>query len=152
MSVALEQQFVCNICHHFTRSSFKAVLRHMSDHRCEPSVRFVCSIGSCKEVYQNFDSYRKHIYRKHRNLLELPDNASNQLSNTDQSVPSAEGSYSTAEDLPPVPKKLLSKRSSALFLLKTRAERKVTQAALDGIISDVSGLWSDAMDAVKVST
>ena len=43
-----------------------------------------------------------------------------------------------------------SKRLAALFLLKTREERKVTQVALDGIVQDFRGIWRDAMERLQV--
>lgn len=41
------------------------------------------------------------------------------------------------------------KRSAALFLLKTREERKVTQTALN--VQDVNGLYQEAMDRLQVT-
>ena len=40
--------------------------------------------------------------------------------------------------------------SAARFLLKTGEERKITQAAVDGIVHDVTGLWDMAMKKVGV--
>ena len=54
------------------------------------------------------------------------------------------GTMRTGEDYDP-------KRSVALFLLKTREERNVTQTALNGMVQDIQGLWKDAMETMKVS-
>lgn len=45
---------------------------------------------------------------------------------------------------------IFSKRSAALFLLKTREERRVTQTSLNGIIQDLRGFWRDALENLKV--
>ena len=41
------------------------------------------------------------------------------------------------------------KRASALFLLKTLEERRITQAALGGIVSDCQALWDTALGHIQ---
>ena len=43
-----------------------------------------------------------------------------------------------------------TKKMAALFLLKTREERKITQVALDGIMQDFRGIWRAAMERLQV--
>ena len=38
------------------------------------------------------------------------------------------------------------KRLAALFLMKTCKEHRLIQAALNGIVQDLQGIWKDAME------
>ena len=130
--MSLEKQYVCSVCHMFARKSFKAVFGHMSDHRCEPGINFVCGIDSCRQVYENFDSYRCHMYRKHRDHLVARSKGDADLSACND--PNSHVGESVETGRTQVAR--FSKKSSALFLLKTSEERKVTQTALNRIIQD----------------
>ena len=69
--------YVCTICDHFAGRSFAAVLRHIGcNHRYDPGLRIRCGIKSCPETYTNFESFRSHVYRKHRDELHLNPRAS----------------------------------------------------------------------------
>ena len=161
-----EERYVCTICNSFASTSFRAVFRHMSDHRCDPGLHIVCGINSCNEMYKNYDSYRTHVYRKHREtLLSIPrqELSIGHGSNSAHSSPTQEEieeieepsavENPTSEDPfhTPTSPILISKRSAALFLLKTREERKVTQTALNGIVQDLSGILKDALEGLKVN-
>ena len=43
-----------------------------------------------------------------------------------------------------------TKRSAALFLLKLREERKVTQTALNGMVLNMQEVWKDVVGQIKV--
>ena len=153
--MSLEEQYVCSVCHMFARKSFKAVLRHMSDHRCEPGINFVCGIDSCRQVYENFDSYRRHMYRKHRDhLVARSEGDADQSACSDPNSHVGESVETGRTQVARLPhaesRALFSKKSSALFLLKTREERKVTQTALNGIIQDMNGFWLEAVEKIQV--
>ena len=129
----------------------------MSKHRCEPGLCIVCGIDACKETYKNYDSYRTHVYRKHRDCLvtsndesELPQSGS---SSTDVFLTeNSTGPELEVMSVDPIDTstEIFSKRSSALFLLKTREERRVTQTSLIGIIQDFRGFWRDTLETLKV--
>ena len=147
--------FVCSICDAFAAPSYSSVLRHLASHQYDPGLHIVCGIDGCPLTYRNFQSFRSHIYRKHRAVLEggLP-----RADSDDQQAPEptidvdeespvdllsefSEGSESI--DTPD------TQKQAALFLLKTREERRITQAALNGIVGDVKGLWSQAMQKLQ---
>ena len=66
--------FVCTICDQFAGRSFASVLRHIgSIHRFDPGLSIRCGIKACPETYTNFESFRSHVYRKHRDILHLDD-------------------------------------------------------------------------------
>ncbi len=145
--------YVCTICNLFAGQSFSAVLRHMGTHRFDAGLSIQCGINSCTEKYKNFESFRSHVYRKHREAL-VPDPTraegplSRRLDQEDREMDAeetdghAEEEETTCDHDP--------KRLAALFLLKTREERKVTQTALNGIVQDFRGLWKDAMEKLQV--
>lgn len=128
----------------------------MSNHRFDPGLIIRCGINSCPETYRKFESFRSHIYRKHREVLG-PDGAEDEdhVSRSISVEHEAEGEQTSAtnsdDDAETTEHDNPAKRSAALFLLKTCEERKVTQTALNGIVQDVQVIWRDAMDRLKVS-
>ena len=92
------------------------------------------------------------MYCKHREVLHREDLHSNPgCSNNATTIPSDDevieddGWIDNANVNAPE-----FKRLSAMFILKTREEHKVTQAALTGIIQNIKGLWEDNMSNLKV--
>ena len=88
------------------------------------------------------------MYRKHRDVLDggLPrstiDGAGSEKCEDDSE-------FDTSED-DPFEKEVNFQSSAARFLLKTREERKITQAAVDGIVHDVTDLWQMGMKQVRI--
>lgn len=39
-------------------------------HAHDPTFSVRCSVGDCPRVYSNYHSYKKHIYKKHREVLD----------------------------------------------------------------------------------
>lgn len=148
--------YVCSICNLFAGQSFSTVLRHMGTHRYDAGLNIRCGINSCVQQYKNFESFRSHVYRKHREALVQAPNASatqaivnggvnldeDEMDQGDREVDSCESNGDTNDD---------PKRLAALFLLKTLEDRKVTQVTLDGIVQDFRGIWRDSMERLKVS-
>ena len=155
------EKYVCTICHNFAGSSFRAVFRHMSGHRYDPNLCIVCGIDSCNELYKNYDSYRSHVYRKHRQIL-VERSIEGDSSGSSGSIGTITNlTFQTEDEVTdcfvdqnPEPcanlKEIFSKKQAALFLLKTHEERKVTQTSLNGIVKDFHGLWQDSMENLKV--
>lgn len=146
--------YVCTICNLFAGHSFSATLRHMGTHRFDAALFIRCGINSCTEQYKNFESFRSHVYRKHREVLVSESTPIETLvsSSLDQ-VDSETDGDGGEEDVEIEQRTQFNddpKRSAALFLLKTREERKVTQTALNGIVQDFQGLWRDAMERLQV--
>lgn len=150
--------YVCTICNLFARKTFSAVLRHIGTHRFDSGLFIKCGINSCPENYKNFESFRSHVYRKHREVLIPPSNgvpgseAANS-SSFQHNIPEREDSVVTDEDeVEDWNYDDHRKRLAAKFLLKTREDRKVTQLALTAIVEDIQGLWRDNMEHLKVSS
>ena len=144
--------YVCTICNQFRGRIFAAVLRHIStSHRYDPGLSIRCGIRSCPETYANFESFRSHVYRKHRDVLHLDPRESNL---PEGSIPA------TLED--PVDDDVFSQdtamadlqpsnlqSSAAKFLIKTKEECKLTQVSIDKIVTSIRGLWDQAMQELQ---
>lgn len=146
--------FTCTICTRFVGKSFAAVLRHIGTaHRYDPGLSIKCGIMSCPGVYTNFESFRSHVYRKHREELFLSNGESScntEDASQDDGVLMSENSRDVFNAQPTIHSGGDSlKLNAAKFLLKTKEECKLTQASLDAIVSGVKGLWSQAMDDLK---
>ena len=121
--------YVCTICNLFAGQSFSATLRHMGTHRFDAGLSIQCGIN-CTEQYKNLELFRSHVYRKHREVL-VSDSAPIETlvdSSLDQ-VDSETDGDGGEEDVDMEQRTQFKdgpKRSAALFLLKTREERKVT--------------------------
>ena len=66
------RKHVCPVCHEFARTSYAGILRHIGEvHSFSPDFRIVCGLGSekCPATYTNFQSFRSHVYKKHREVL-----------------------------------------------------------------------------------
>ena len=127
----------------------------MGQHRFDPNLCINCTLDSCTEMYSNLDSFRKHIYRKHRDVLcpgDNPEGSGDEMENGNDDVAESCNNDDVSESMEfsRSPVTLFSKRTSALFLLKTREERKVTQTALNGIVQDMRSYWEEGMGRLKV--
>ena len=151
-SVSKLEMYVCTICDLFAGQSFAAVLRHIGNtHRYDPGLSIRCGIESCPEVYVNFESFRSHVYRKHRDAVySCPSRSENESQDQrgdtqeefldDWSDDMFESGNEIADDI---------KTSAAKFLLKTREEHKVTQTTINKVVGDIKSLWSHALETVK---
>ena len=145
--------YVCTICDKFAGRSFAAVLRHIgSSHRYDPGLRIRCGIKSCPETYTVFESFRSHVYRKHREELHLdpretshPGNGGEELLTvSDPPLGDEIGEESSIVD-----QAAILQSSAAKFLLKAKEECKLTQVSLDRIVSSMRGLWEQAMELLR---
>jgi len=52
--------------------SMKRVMRHIGAlHAHEAGFHICCGIAGCSRTYKNFASFQKHLYRIHRDVLEI---------------------------------------------------------------------------------
>ncbi len=132
----------------FAGQSFSTVLRHMGNHRYDPGLSIRCGINSCTEMYKNFESFRSHVNRKHREALHVA-HTPHTMSDDDDAQDNSQEDSASDEQLASIgdgeneddqENSKEQKRLAALFLLKTREERKVTQTALNSIVQDFRGM------------
>lgn len=146
--------YVCSLCNRFRGSNFAYILRHIGNtHRFDPGFSIACGLKSCPATYTNYESFRSHVYRKHRDELFLestvptPDSHAEETDSSmldweDTDAFDGNHGHSTEQnDL---------KLHAAKFILKTKEECKLTQTSVDKILSSVKGLWEQAMDNVRI--
>ena len=67
----LENVYACSLCDSFASPSFATVLRHIGNtHASDYNLNISCPVPGCLRSYMNFKSFRLHVYRKHRSLLD----------------------------------------------------------------------------------
>ena len=144
--------YVCTICDQFRGRSFAVVLRHIgASHRYDPGLSIRCGIQSCPETYSKFESFRSHVYHKHRDVLHLDPR--------EDSLPERDGQELSAILEDPVDDSICSppntadlqpnlQLSAAMFLIKTK-ECKLTQVSIDKLVTSVRGLWDQAMHDLR---
>ena len=150
--------YCCCICRLFASPKFSAVPRHIGNtHAADSHLLIVCPIPGCsqKNPYTKYESFRSHVYRKHRDVLDggLP-RSSIEGAGSERNGPEDDPDFDTSEDDPfegfgHLISEVNLQSSAARFLLKTQ-ERKITQAAVDGIVHDVTDLWQMAMKEVRI--
>jgi len=77
--------YSCSICNKFIARSYQAVLRHMKYHQFNPNLSIKCGIGHCQAVYSKYESFRSHVYRKHREAI-FSENYNPQIQEIDSST------------------------------------------------------------------
>lgn len=142
----------CPLCHCFAAPGPKGILRHMGTiHAHDSNFHVICGLQGCPRSYSNYHSYKKNLYKKHRDILELEPS----LSPEDNSNPSLEdvGIDCDDSDLDNPPsletRAKDDKKISALFLLKATAVSKISKCALGDLISDTSLLLSDKLQTLR---
>ncbi len=124
-------KYTCHKCYRFAAPSFSTVLRHIGAvHSWEPNFDVTCGINGCPRKYTSYRSYRKHILKVHSNFLD-PDSDNDQDSSNvtvlggndtpDNDV--TESDYVLSSEL----FEKSSQHSAALFILKAKEERKISQ-------------------------
>ena len=146
--------YCCTICQSFASPMFSAVLWHIGNtHAADSHLSLKCPIPGCtSDPYNKYESFRSHIYRKHRSVLGrgLP-SLSCSCTGTDPDAPGvssvldgeSDSSMDATEPEENTPSTSIQsiQHRAAHFLLKTQEERKLTQKALDGIMHDMTDLW-----------
>lgn len=68
---------LCSLCNNFRGHTLSSVVRHIGEiHRYDPNLHIQCGVEQCLQTYNNFESYRSQVNRKHKNVLHAVDNRS----------------------------------------------------------------------------
>ena len=129
----------------------------MRIHKFDPNLSLKCGINSCPEEYTVYESFRSHVYRKHRELLytDTTNNDEDQhhtyeaQENVEEDHGNENQEDESQEDINEID--INPKRTAASFLLKIHEENKVTQTALNNIVHDINELWRHTIQNIKVS-
>ncbi len=146
--------WLCPLCHHFAARTLKGVLRHIGAvHAHEAGFHVICGVQGCPRSYSNYHSYKKHMYQKHRDALEVVGGSSAEEFELIQSNAS-ELAFGPSDDaiVTCTQQDVVQhdeKRQSALFLLKAKTVNKVSNTALNDLIGDISMLLESRIQSVQ---
>lgn len=118
--------FTCPICKDFARNSYVGILRHIGQvHSHRPGFSVQCGLGrsKCPATYKNFQSFRSHVYKKHRDDLFLYD----QVSGHDENEGGDEFEEPDNSDEESSEYSNHLSRAAAQFILKTTEVHNVSQ-------------------------
>lgn len=130
----------CPLCSWFGAPTMKSVVRHIGAvHAQDAGFHVCCGIAGCPRTYSKFQSYRQHLYRHHREILDVITSdvtaveQEGQSDGCDDTTSQTGDSPSDSEDCCP-----LSMKQAGLFLLKAKEIYKIAQSDLESLIGDIS--------------
>ena len=134
----------CPLCEWFGAVSMKAVMRHIGAvHAHNAGFHICCGINGCPRTYNKFASYRQHLYRIHREVLDIATDVDEatileddigDLDSNETSMENAPCGLDTSNSFP------LSLKQVGLFLLKAKEIYKVAESHLGSLVDDVSNM------------
>jgi len=147
------------MCSDYSVPTFKLLLRHVGRVHGNSSDFFMpCGLevnGTCATTFTNFHAYKRHLRKKHREVTGNTQLIEEELSDeeVDNSEDTGEAVEITDECSPSdseYPRELAHagthkdlNREVALWILKLKEGRKLTQSAVDEVLSDVTELCTD---------
>ena len=158
----------CPLCTDFSVPTFQLLLHHISRvHANSPDFNMPCGVETngnrCETTFTNFHAYKRHLRKKHRwrlcdgtdsntsgDLSEDEDENGFALDHDDTAAASDSAMYdrdvgnedsvtSTEEE------KNSFTKETAMWILKLKEGRKLTQSTTEEILSDVTELCTDVV-------
>ena len=147
----------CPLCSWFAAKSFKVIVRHIGAvHAHDPAFYVSCAASGCPRTYRNYHSYKKHLYKKHRFMLDEPSQidsdratpmtsaieVSHAMASEDEDVALSAvlGSSSSDKNM---------KKEAALFVLKSKHIHKVSQSSVNGLLCDFSSMLESRVHSLE---
>lgn len=63
--------FPCSCCDAFKSLTLRALLNHyFIVHRNETNFRVTCNVDGCPAIFEKYNSFYKHVYKKHREIYD----------------------------------------------------------------------------------
>lgn len=91
------KKFECQICRKVSRKCYLGILQHIREvHSFEPDFHILCGLDGCPATYNVYESFRSHVYKKHRELL-TSNNSCNQGVAAEDTAASDSGGQDTVE-------------------------------------------------------
>lgn len=149
---------ICSICNLFHGQDYASLLRHIAAvHRFDPGLSIHCNINGCPETYCNYESFRSHVYRKHRESLHVVDKTVHEYTDQCQAQDDSSGGDLEPDsdgDIVTIGVSPLNAQDYKIlftkFLLKTKEEYRICQATLNhNIVKDVQGLWETMLQGMQ---
>lgn len=140
----------CPMCHTFAAVNLKGVLRHVGAcHAYEANFNVVCGLDGCPRTYKNYHGYKKHLYRKHKHLLD--DLYVQQSRSVNYHPQVADSNENDDVDLPISSVQTYDAvKQSALFLLKGTAIGKLSKSSTDLLVQDIPNLLAPRLESLKL--
>ena len=160
--------FECCICHQHARTTLSALLRHIREVHPHFDGKVLCGVDGCPATPSSYEGLRQHMYRFHREQLNLgskrgSESLNNVLSdvnpelsdvnpeapllddNSEEMVNDVSIDHITSVGSPATSSKILG----AQFIMKTRDGRKLTQVATNGIVQDAEVLVQSTVQSME---
>lgn len=112
-------------------------------HAHDPNFHTICGIEECPRTYTNFFSFKKHLYRKHRDtlcLMSLPE---------EQTILDVTVDDYSDDTASPIVTEENERKQSAMFILKAKTIHKVSQLALNGLLDDISTMLTSKIENLQ---
>lgn len=150
----------CSMCSDFSAPTFQLLLHHINRvHGNSPDFNMVCGIEldgdrrRCETTFTNFHAYKRHIRKKHR-LRAFDDVTSSEVEDSSETmvVPTATLDSELNDDAADdengestlgTEQNCDFDKETAIWILKLKEGRKLTQSAMEEILSDVTELCTD---------
>ena len=127
----LNAMYLCPCCRLFKVRTFLTVLNHLRFHKNESGFSVDCCVRGCCRSFHIVESLKKHIYRQHRDYLNLSQaiSTTNDEWQCNVAVENEDGELvdNFLEQSNIIEKQLAFKRAEGLFILKIREERQLPQ-------------------------
>ena len=138
----------CSMCSHFAAPTLKAVIRHIGAvHSHDAFFHVYCGIEGCPRTYKSFHSYKKHMYSKHRYILDISQPAIpppiNPVTATAMENPDDEPTLEMPES------QVSRKVSAALFIMKAKEVNKISQSSLNVLLQDVTTMLEQKISKLE---
>ena len=136
----------CPLCTDFSAPTLQLLLRHIGrvHGHCE-GFQITCGVESCQTTFTNFRCFKAHLQRDHRLLVtkETEEAGSYNVLDQDPLTEGLQGSEPQVpqNNTPPDPLQQLKQR--ALWILKLKERRKLTEVTPDEVLHDVTQLCTD---------
>lgn len=152
--------YVCCICNRYARKSYAEILRHIRAVHPHFSGAVICGIDNCPTTLTTYESLRQHIYRKHKRAIFQGDKSQSETS-TDKECDGAETLLSSQDDGDDPAGSTLGqtqeyfgqhlKKNAAMYILKLREGRRLTQTAVDGVLKDTTVFLQNTVEDMQAS-
>ncbi len=136
----------CPLCADFSAPSLQLLLRHIgSVHASREGFKITCGVELCRTTFRSFKRFKAHLKSKHKLLgsedepeatdidQSFPDNPSED----NDGLPDDQDMYTQSDP------QLEQLKRRAMWILKVKEKRKLTQSTLEEILQDVTELFTD---------
>lgn len=136
----------CQICVNFFAPSLSKMVSHLVRvHKDDPGLHIVCDVPGCQSTFSKVYTYKSHVHRCHKNVddirplgigieeMEIPDTANDNMEIVNNEV-------QNDDDI---------ERSNALYLMKLKESRLLTQTSLDSVVEGTTTIVQNTVQRLR---